>query len=115
MVVGFAWFEGVLAKFTERHTVRVVARSLSFVCVCVGVCMCVARYSAAGSEGFVEFEGSRGCRLRMVVGFARLEGSRGWRANYLGRRCPVDLCVCVCVYVCEFASLRVPLDKLFKC
>ena len=77
--------------------------------------MCVARYSAAGSEGFVEFEGSRGCRLRMVVGFARLEGSRGWRTNYLRRRCPVDLGVCVCVYVCEFASLRVPLDKLFQC
>ena len=84
--VGFAWFEGVLEKFTERHTVRVVVRSLSFVCVCVGVCMCVARYYAAGSEGYVEFEGSRGCRLRMVVGFARLEGLRGWRTNYLRRR-----------------------------
>ena len=78
--------------------------------------MCVARYYAAGSEGYVEFEGSRGCRLRMVVGFARLEGLRGWRTNYLRRRCPVDLCVCVCVCVCacEFASLRVPLDKLFQ-
>ena len=40
--VGFAWFEGVLAKFTERHTVRVVARSLSFVCVCVCVYVCGA-------------------------------------------------------------------------
>ena len=99
VAVGFAWFEGVLAKFTERHTVRVVARSLSFVCVCVGVCMCVAESSAAGSEGFVEFEGSRGCRLRMVVGFARLEGLRGWRTNYLRRRCPVDLSVCVCICV----------------
>ena len=46
--------------------------------------MSVARYSAAGSEGFAEFEGSRGCRVRVVGGFARLEGSSGWRANYLG-------------------------------
>ena len=68
-------------------------------CVCVCVCMSVARYSAAGSEGYVEFEGSRGCRLRMVVGFARLEGLRGWRTNYLWRRCPVDLCACVCICV----------------
>ena len=67
--VGFAWFEGVLAKFTERHTVRVVVRSLSFVCVCVCVWVFVCVWRATMLR---DPKGMWSLRVRVVVGFAWL-------------------------------------------
>ena len=69
VAVGFAWFEGVLAKFTERHTVRVVARSLSFMCVCVcgWVFVCVWRATLLRDP-----KGLWSSRVGVVVGFAWL-------------------------------------------